>query len=161
MTSDFFQLNPCTRQDGSAVYNCCWYSPAQSFSGPSPDFTVSYSRPPNLKGHVPVFIPDRSWVARLYPQPLGSLFASSYDSQGYGAGIRIRLHTGLHKLEHTRASRREAVLAPSTAKGSARPANRKTASPATSGGTSRWRRSPKRIRISARRRPGNARRADL
>jgi hypothetical protein len=24
------------REDGSAVYNCCWSSPVQSFSGPSP-----------------------------------------------------------------------------------------------------------------------------
>jgi hypothetical protein len=24
------------RGDGSVVYNCCWFSPAQSFSGPSP-----------------------------------------------------------------------------------------------------------------------------
>jgi hypothetical protein len=24
------------RENGSAVYNCCWFSPAQSFLGPSP-----------------------------------------------------------------------------------------------------------------------------
>jgi hypothetical protein len=34
-------------------------------------------------------------MARLYPQALGSLFVASYDSQGYGGGIRPRLHTGL------------------------------------------------------------------
>jgi hypothetical protein len=27
-------------------------------------------------------------VAQLYPQALGSLFVVSYDSQGYGGGIR-------------------------------------------------------------------------
>jgi hypothetical protein len=27
---------PISREDGSVVYNCCWPSPAQSFSGPSP-----------------------------------------------------------------------------------------------------------------------------
>jgi hypothetical protein len=33
-------------------------------------------------------------VAQLYPQTLGSLFVASYDSQGYGGGIRRRLHAG-------------------------------------------------------------------
>jgi hypothetical protein len=27
---------PLWREDGSVFYNCCWASPAQSFSGPSP-----------------------------------------------------------------------------------------------------------------------------
>jgi hypothetical protein len=31
-------------------------------------------------------------VAQLYPQSLGSFFVASYDSQGYGGGIRTRLH---------------------------------------------------------------------
>jgi hypothetical protein len=31
-------------------------------------------------------------VARLYLQALGSLFVASYDSQGYGGGIRPRLY---------------------------------------------------------------------
>jgi hypothetical protein len=34
-------------------------------------------------------------VARLKPQALGSLFATSYDSQGYGGGIRPRLRREL------------------------------------------------------------------
>jgi hypothetical protein len=33
-------------------------------------------------------------VAQLYPQAPGSLFVAFYDSQGYGGGILIRLHTG-------------------------------------------------------------------
>jgi hypothetical protein len=43
---------------------------------------------PNLEGQVPVFISPRNRVAQLYPQALGSLFVASYDSQGYGGGIR-------------------------------------------------------------------------
>jgi hypothetical protein len=34
-------------------------------------------------------------VARLYSQALGSLFASSYDSQGYGGGVPTRLRRNL------------------------------------------------------------------
>jgi hypothetical protein len=49
---------------------------------------------PNLEGHVPVFISPRNRVAQLYPQALGSLFVASYDSQGYGGGIRPHLHRG-------------------------------------------------------------------
>jgi hypothetical protein len=60
------------REDGSAVYNCCWPSPAQSFSGPSP------------LGLVTIF-----YCLRFET----SLIVASYDSQGYGGGIRPRLHT--------------------------------------------------------------------
>jgi hypothetical protein len=48
---------------------------------------------PNVEGQVPVFISPRNRVARLYPQALGPLFVASYDSQGYGGGIRPGLHT--------------------------------------------------------------------
>jgi hypothetical protein len=48
---------------------------------------------PNLEGQVPVFISQRNRVVQLYPQALGSLSVASYDSQGYGGGIRHRLHT--------------------------------------------------------------------
>jgi hypothetical protein len=54
---------------------------------------------PNLEGQVPVFIFPRNRVARLYPQALDSLFVASYDSQGYGGGIRARLHTGSNWLQ--------------------------------------------------------------
>jgi hypothetical protein len=47
---------------------------------------------PNLEVQVPIFISPRNRVAQLYPQALGSLFAASYSSQGYGGGIRTRLH---------------------------------------------------------------------
>jgi hypothetical protein len=49
----------------------------------------------NLEGQVPVFISPRNNVAQLCPQAIGSLFVFSYDSQGYGGGIRTCLHTGL------------------------------------------------------------------
>jgi hypothetical protein len=29
-------LHPLWQEDGSVLYNCCWSSPVQSFSGPSP-----------------------------------------------------------------------------------------------------------------------------
>jgi hypothetical protein len=48
----------------------------------------------NLVGQVPVFMLPWHTVARLYPQALGSLFATSYDLQGYGGGIRPHLHMG-------------------------------------------------------------------
>jgi hypothetical protein len=51
---------------------------------------------PNLEGRVFIFISPRNRVAQLYPQALGSLFVASYESQGYGGGIRPRLHTGVH-----------------------------------------------------------------
>jgi hypothetical protein len=47
---------------------------------------------PNLEGQVPVFIFPMNRVAQLYPQALGSLFITSYNSQGYGKGIRPHLH---------------------------------------------------------------------
>jgi hypothetical protein len=50
----------------------------------------------NLEGQVPVLISPRNRVARLYPQTLGSLFITSYDSKGYGVDIRPRLSTGFH-----------------------------------------------------------------
>jgi hypothetical protein len=68
---DFWR--PLLREDGSAVCNCYWPSPAQSFSGPSP------------VGLVAIF-----YCLRFET----SLFVASYDSQGHGGGIRPRLHTG-------------------------------------------------------------------
>jgi hypothetical protein len=53
---------------------------------------------PNLEGQVPVFISPRNRVAQLYPQALGSLFFTSYDSQGYGGGNRTRLYKGLYRV---------------------------------------------------------------
>jgi hypothetical protein len=65
------------REDGSVVYNSCWLSPVQSFSGPSP------------VGLVVIF-----YCLRFET----SLFVASYDSQGHGGYIRPRLHAGWTKL---------------------------------------------------------------
>jgi hypothetical protein len=61
------------RENGSVVHNCCWPSPAQSLSGPSP-----------------------VWLATIFYRLRfeTSLFVASYNLQGYGGGIRLRLHTG-------------------------------------------------------------------
>jgi hypothetical protein len=56
---------------------------------------------PNLEGQVSVFISHRNRVAQLYPQTPGSLFVASYDSQGYGGGIRTRFHGGFCSLTVT------------------------------------------------------------
>jgi hypothetical protein len=48
----------------------------------------------NLEGQVSIFIPPRNRVAQIYPDAPGFLFVTSYDSQGYGGGIRPFLHTG-------------------------------------------------------------------
>jgi hypothetical protein len=56
--------HPLWREDGSVIYNCCWSSPAQSFSGPSPadsrpQYTVSDSRLPQPGGPLPrIYIPQ-------------------------------------------------------------------------------------------------------
>jgi hypothetical protein len=60
----------------------------------------SYSQ---VRGQVPLFISPIYREARLYPQALGSLFIASYDSQGYGGGIRPRLHTESN-LSYNRSS---------------------------------------------------------
>jgi hypothetical protein len=65
--------HPLWREDGSVIYNCCWSSPAHSFSGPSP-----------------VELATIFYCLRFET----SIFVTSYDSQGYGGGIRPRLHTG-------------------------------------------------------------------
>jgi hypothetical protein len=60
-----------------------------------PYFTVQIRDASNLEGQIPIFISPRNRVAQLNTQAVGSLFAASYDSQGYGGGIRTRLHEGL------------------------------------------------------------------
>jgi hypothetical protein len=88
---------PLWREDGSVIYSyhCLWAMPEQSLSGPSPAelktlFYCLIWDSPNLEGQVPVFISPRNRVAQVYPRALGSYD----DSQGYGGGIIIRLHTG-------------------------------------------------------------------
>jgi hypothetical protein len=53
---------------------------------------LSLLRLPYLEGKVSVFISPRNRVAQLCLWTLGSIFFTSYDSQGYGGGIVTRLH---------------------------------------------------------------------
>jgi hypothetical protein len=64
----------------------------------------------NLEGQVPVFISTKNRVAQVYPQGLGSLFCTSYDSQGYGGAIR----TSLHHSCLTRSRRIDRIESPFT-----------------------------------------------
>jgi hypothetical protein len=62
------------REDGSVVYNYPWPSPSQSFSSPNP---------------VGLMTTFHSLTFET------SIFVASYNSQGYGGGIRPRLYTGI------------------------------------------------------------------
>jgi hypothetical protein len=91
-------LSPLWREDGSVIYNCCWPSPAQLFSGPSPVrlMTTFYSlrfETPHPGGPGPrIYIPKEQGGPVIPPGTVFHFFAS-YDSQGYGADTRPRLHT--------------------------------------------------------------------
>jgi hypothetical protein len=67
---------------------------AQSFSGSTPAelvttfYSLKFETHPTWGARSPVFISPRNRVAQLNPQALGSFFVASYDSQGYGGGIR-------------------------------------------------------------------------
>jgi hypothetical protein len=50
---------------------------------------------PSLEGQVPIFTFPRNRMTQLYPQALASFSVASYDSQGYGGGIRTRLNSGV------------------------------------------------------------------
>jgi hypothetical protein len=65
------------REDWSVVYSCCWCSSGQSFSGPSP------------VGLVTIF-----YFLRFET----SLSVASCGSQGFGGGIRPRLHMGFSRM---------------------------------------------------------------
>jgi hypothetical protein len=47
----------------------------------------------------PYLYPPWDRVAQLYSQVLTVLFFASNDSQGYGGGIKTRLHTGIEDTE--------------------------------------------------------------
>jgi hypothetical protein len=56
------------REKGSAVYNCCWSSPAQSFLGPSPVgvvtifYSLRFETPPTWRARTPYLYPTgRGW----------------------------------------------------------------------------------------------------
>jgi hypothetical protein len=50
---------------------------------------------PNLEAYAPLFISPRNRVAQLNLRELVSLYAASYDSQGYDGGILTHLHTAV------------------------------------------------------------------
>jgi hypothetical protein len=86
-----FQLNTCGyspyatspwRDDGPVAYNCCWPSPAQSFSSPSPVGRMTilcclrFETPPTWRARSPYFYPSgtewpdytpRHWVSLSSP----------------------------------------------------------------------------------------------
>jgi hypothetical protein len=61
--------HPLWREDGSAVYNCCWSSPAQSFSGASPArlmttflYCLRFETPPTWRARSPyLYPPGTGW----------------------------------------------------------------------------------------------------
>jgi hypothetical protein len=58
-----------------------------------PHFTVSDSRLPNLEARSPyLYLQEQGSL--VIPPGLGSLFVTSYDSQGYRGGVRPCLYTG-------------------------------------------------------------------
>jgi hypothetical protein len=78
-----FVGRPSWREDRSVIYSYILLS-LSGFS-PAKLVTTFYSLiwdSPSLEGLVPVFISPRSKVAQLYLQALGSLFVTSYESQG-------------------------------------------------------------------------------
>jgi hypothetical protein len=73
---------PLWWEDRSVVYNCCWPSPAQSFSGPNPAghmtifYCLRFETPPSWRARSPYLYPPgagwpsyipRHWVPFLSP----------------------------------------------------------------------------------------------
>jgi hypothetical protein len=72
-----FQLNACGyspyvhplwQEDGSVIYNCCWFSPAQAFSGQSPMgpmttfYYLKFETPPTWMARSPyLYSPGLEW----------------------------------------------------------------------------------------------------
>jgi hypothetical protein len=72
--------HPLWREDGSVIYNCCWLSPARSFSGPRLG-TIFYSQ------------------IRDVP------FCRLLRRAGLRGDIRLRLHTGISSLLYNHFAR--------------------------------------------------------
>jgi hypothetical protein len=75
-----FMLHPLWREDGSAVYSCCWLLPAQSFLTPSPAglmttfYCLGFETHPTWRSRSPYLYPPGG---QLYRQALDSLFVAS------------------------------------------------------------------------------------
>jgi hypothetical protein len=50
-------------------------------------YCLRFETKQNLEGQVRLFISLTNRMTQLYPQALGSLLVTFYDSQGYGGGI--------------------------------------------------------------------------
>jgi hypothetical protein len=98
-------------ENGSAIYNCCWSSPAQSFSTQSPGglvtyFTVRFETPPTWMARSPYLYPPgtgwpsytpRHWVLFLSP-PTKSLHGSLYRLAYNHWNSSIVIETAIHLL---------------------------------------------------------------
>jgi hypothetical protein len=77
-------------------------SPAQSFSAPSPAglmttfYCLRFETPPTWKAMFPCLYPQGIGWPGYTPQAQGSLFVASYDSKGYGGGIRFHTEVTLN-----------------------------------------------------------------
>jgi hypothetical protein len=88
----FFMQGALWREDGSVICSPTthWLESCRTHT----HTLLSLLRLPQPAGPGPrIYIP-RNRVVQLYPWALGSLFVTSYDSQGYGGGILSRFHTG-------------------------------------------------------------------
>jgi hypothetical protein len=71
-------------------------------------YYLGFETPPTWRPRSQYLYPSGTgW--RNYTQALGSLFIASYDSQGYGGGIRISLHTGFKVKVKVKVTLRLAV----------------------------------------------------
>jgi hypothetical protein len=67
------------RENGSAVYTCCWSSPVQSFLGPSPAgpvtifYCLRFEAPPTWRARSPYFYPPGTGWPSYAPRAPGLL----------------------------------------------------------------------------------------
>jgi hypothetical protein len=70
----FLMWHPLWREDGSVVYNCCWSSPSQSFSGSSPVglmttfYCLRFETPPTWRARSPYLYPPGTGWPRYNPR---------------------------------------------------------------------------------------------
>jgi hypothetical protein len=72
--------------------SCCWSSPVQSFSGPSPAglmtifYYLRFETPLTRRARSPYLNHPRTGWPGYTPRHWVPFFVASYDSQGYGEG---------------------------------------------------------------------------
>jgi hypothetical protein len=125
---DFFTVRPlrvCLEspllwEDGSVVCNCCWPSPAQSFSSPSPTvlmtifYCLRFETPITWRARSQYLYLPRNRVAQFYPSGTGFPFRSILRL----AGLRWRYSNpslrGLHSLRPLRRTTPRMRVLPGT-----------------------------------------------